>query len=171
MNFVPFSERALEMVVELYREACSHQTVIKAHVLQNILKVSPPGIRPWLASCRLLSLSLSLFLSLSCSSVVESVCACPFPSFFLSVCVCACIGPGPRSDLVVRFYQLLWELINEIAYRIDIMRSRMTESESGSGPLSVCVCVSRPQTSQLAEPLWTDLGVKSGIGVHEMIST
>ncbi|KAL8578563.1 hypothetical protein ACOMHN_015019 [Nucella lapillus] len=40
MNFVPFSERSLEMVVEVYREACSQHTVIQAHVLQNILKVS-----------------------------------------------------------------------------------------------------------------------------------
>ena len=29
----------------------------------------------------------------------------------------------------------------------------------------------RPQSSQLAEPLWTDPGVKSGISMHEIIST
>ena len=29
----------------------------------------------------------------------------------------------------------------------------------------------RPQSSQLAEPLWTDLGIKSGISVRELIST
>ena len=29
----------------------------------------------------------------------------------------------------------------------------------------------RPQSSQLAEPLWTDPGIKSGISVHELIST
>ena len=29
----------------------------------------------------------------------------------------------------------------------------------------------RPQSSQLAEPLWTDPGVKSGISVRELIST
>ena len=29
----------------------------------------------------------------------------------------------------------------------------------------------RPQSSQLAEPLWTDSGIKSGIGVRELIST
>ena len=28
-----------------------------------------------------------------------------------------------------------------------------------------------PQMSQLAEPLWTDSGLKSGIGVRELIST
>ena len=30
---------------------------------------------------------------------------------------------------------------------------------------------SRPQSSQLAKPLWTDLGLKSGISVRELIST
>ena len=29
----------------------------------------------------------------------------------------------------------------------------------------------RPQSSQLAEPLWTDHGLKSGISVRELIST
>ena len=29
----------------------------------------------------------------------------------------------------------------------------------------------RPQSSQLAEPLWTDSGIKSGISVRELIST
>ena len=29
----------------------------------------------------------------------------------------------------------------------------------------------RPQSSQPAEPLWIDPGLKSGIGVHELIST
>ena len=62
MNFVPFSERALDMVVELYREACSHPTVIKAHVLQNILKVSPA--RPSLClSCLSVYLSVEVYLS------------------------------------------------------------------------------------------------------------
>ena len=28
-----------------------------------------------------------------------------------------------------------------------------------------------PQLSQLTEPLWTDPGIKSGIRVHELIST
>ena len=87
MNFVPFSERALEMVVELYREACSHQTVIKAHVLQNILKVSPPGIRPWLASCRLLSLSLSVSFCLCLVRLSLSLCV-PV-RFRLSSCLSA----------------------------------------------------------------------------------
>ena len=29
----------------------------------------------------------------------------------------------------------------------------------------------RPQSSQFTEPLWTDPGLKSGTGVHELIST
>ena len=29
----------------------------------------------------------------------------------------------------------------------------------------------RPQSSQLAEPLWTDPGLKSGFGVRELIAT
>ena len=29
----------------------------------------------------------------------------------------------------------------------------------------------RPQSSQLAEPLWTDRGLKSGVSVRELIST
>ena len=29
----------------------------------------------------------------------------------------------------------------------------------------------RSQSSQLAEPLWTDLGLKSGISLRELIST
>ena len=29
----------------------------------------------------------------------------------------------------------------------------------------------RPQSSQLAEPLWTDSGIKSGISVRELITT
>ncbi|XP_071082780.1 protein MON2 homolog [Haliotis cracherodii] len=38
MNFVPFSEKAVEMVVELYRQNAKHPAVINAHVLQNIIK-------------------------------------------------------------------------------------------------------------------------------------
>ena len=40
-------------------------------------------------------------------------------------------------------------------------RSALTRYSSGNA---------RPQSSQLAEPLWTDLGVKSGIGACELIS-
>lgn len=40
MNFVPFAERCVELVTEMYSATASHNTVIQAHVLQNIIKVS-----------------------------------------------------------------------------------------------------------------------------------
>ena len=42
------------------------------------------------------------------------------------------------------------------------MRNELTRNLSGN---------IRPQWSQLAEPLWTDPGLKSGISVGELIST
>jgi len=41
MNFVPFAERAVTLTVDLYRATASHSAVITAHILQEILKVSP----------------------------------------------------------------------------------------------------------------------------------
>nr|XP_006825120.1 PREDICTED: protein MON2 homolog [Saccoglossus kowalevskii] len=38
MNYVPFAEKSLQMVVELYRHTATHQSVIEEHVLQNIIK-------------------------------------------------------------------------------------------------------------------------------------
>ncbi|KAL4226462.1 Endocytosis and vacuole integrity protein [Mactra antiquata] len=38
MNFVPFAERCIELVVDMYKTTASHQNVIQAHVLQNIIK-------------------------------------------------------------------------------------------------------------------------------------
>ena len=36
----------------------------------------------------------------------------------------------------------------------------------------LCVCIwPSPQSTQLTEPLWTNPGLKSGISVHEQIST
>jgi len=40
MNFVPFAERCVELVTEMYTATASHSTVIQAQVLQNIIKVS-----------------------------------------------------------------------------------------------------------------------------------
>lgn len=40
MNFVPFAERSLSMVVSLYQKTCAWQEVIEAHVLKNIIQVS-----------------------------------------------------------------------------------------------------------------------------------
>ncbi|PVD25080.1 hypothetical protein C0Q70_15578 [Pomacea canaliculata] len=39
MNFVPFSEKVLWMIVDLYCGASNHQAVIGAHVLQNIIRM------------------------------------------------------------------------------------------------------------------------------------
>ena len=73
-----------------------------------------------------------------------------------------------------------WQVTPKQAYTLDPMKSewadyaavqalsgnlsgnKLTRSLSGSTP---------SQSSQLAEPLWTDPGLKSGISVHELIST
>ena len=39
MNYVPFAERVIEMVVDLYRTTAHHPTVISEHVLQRVIKV------------------------------------------------------------------------------------------------------------------------------------
>ena len=39
MNFVPFAERCVEMVTEMYKTTAQHPTVINSRVLQNIIKV------------------------------------------------------------------------------------------------------------------------------------
>ncbi|XP_063438367.1 protein MON2 homolog isoform X1 [Mytilus trossulus] len=38
MNFVPFSEKCVEMVVDLYRITARHTAVINGHILENIIK-------------------------------------------------------------------------------------------------------------------------------------
>ena len=48
------------------------------------------------------------------------------------------------------------------AYCGNLSRSELTRKLSGN---------IRPQSSHLAEPLWTDPGIKSGNGVRELIST
>jgi hypothetical protein len=40
MNFVPFAERCVELIVEMYKVTASQTAVIQAQVLQNIIKVS-----------------------------------------------------------------------------------------------------------------------------------
>ena len=52
------------------------------------------------------------------------------------------------------------------AYTLDPMKSEWADYavQAWSGN-------TRPQSSQLAEPLWTDPGLKSGISVRELIST
>ncbi|XP_064632193.1 protein MON2 homolog isoform X2 [Lineus longissimus] len=38
MNFVPFAEKSLQLVVEMYKTTAKHPAVIHEHVMQNILK-------------------------------------------------------------------------------------------------------------------------------------
>ncbi|KAK3856126.1 hypothetical protein Pcinc_037518, partial [Petrolisthes cinctipes] len=45
MNFVPFAERALSMVVTLYQKTCAWQEVIEAHVLKNIIQATITPLR------------------------------------------------------------------------------------------------------------------------------
>lgn len=40
MNYVPFAERSLEVVVDLYQKTACHKAVVTEKVLQNIIKVS-----------------------------------------------------------------------------------------------------------------------------------
>lgn len=39
MNYVPFAERSLEVVVDLYQKTACHKAVVTEKVLQNIIKV------------------------------------------------------------------------------------------------------------------------------------
>ena len=39
MNFVPFAERCVEMVTDMYKTTAQHPTVINSRVLQSIIKV------------------------------------------------------------------------------------------------------------------------------------
>ena len=40
MNYVPFAERSLDVVVDLYQKTACHKAVVNEKVLQNIIKVS-----------------------------------------------------------------------------------------------------------------------------------
>lgn len=39
LNYVPFAERSLEVVVDLYHKTACHKAVITEKVLENIIKV------------------------------------------------------------------------------------------------------------------------------------
>ncbi len=39
LNYVPFAEQSLEVVVDLYQKTACHKAVINETVLQNIIKV------------------------------------------------------------------------------------------------------------------------------------
>ena len=66
-----------------------------------------------------------------------------------------------------------WQVTPKHAYTLDPTKSEwadyaVVQAECGnlSGNWSENIW---PQSSQLAEPLWTDLGIKSGIRVRELI--
>ena len=40
LNYVPFAERSLDVVVDLYQKTACHKAVVNEKVLQNIIKVS-----------------------------------------------------------------------------------------------------------------------------------
>ena len=72
-----------------------------------------------------------------------------------------------------------WQITRKHVYTLDPTKSEWAdyaavEAQRGnlSGELSRDSSGNtRPQLSQLAEPLWTDPGLKSGISVRELIST
>ena len=73
-----------------------------------------------------------------------------------------------------------WKFTPKYAYTFDPTKSEWadyTAVQAWCGNLSANELTRnlsgniRPQTSQLAEPLWTDPGLKIGISVHELIST
>ncbi|XP_077982841.1 protein MON2 homolog [Glandiceps talaboti] len=47
MNYVPFAEKSLHMVVELYKTTATYKSVVEEHVLQNIIKTlqTPLGMK------------------------------------------------------------------------------------------------------------------------------
>ena len=73
-----------------------------------------------------------------------------------------------------------WQVTPKHTYTLDPMKSEWVDyaavqawfgNLSGNGLKRNLSWNIRPQSSQLAEPLWTDPGIKSGIGVRELIST
>ena len=71
-----------------------------------------------------------------------------------------------------------WQVTPKHAYSLDPSKSEWADHAatqednlSGNELLRNSSGNTRLQSSQLAEPLWTDPGLKSGISVHELIST
>ena len=73
-----------------------------------------------------------------------------------------------------------WQITPKHAYPLDSTKSEWADYaavQAKCGNLSENELTGnssgniRPHSSQLAEPLWTDLGVKSGISVCKLIST
>ena len=73
-----------------------------------------------------------------------------------------------------------WQVTSKHAYTLDPMRSEWADpatvqAQCGNLSRNELTCNSsgntQPQLFQLAEPLWTDPGIKSGISAHKLIST
>ena len=92
-------------------------------------------------------------------------------------CVTAVARKRPRSFC----QKCRWQVTVKHAYTLDSTKSELADYDavqakcgnlSGNDELTRNLSGNiRPQSSQLGEPLWTDSGVKSGIGVRELIST
>lgn len=59
LNYVPFAERSLEVMVDLYHKTACHKAVINEKVLQNIIKVSDTAqLTSWQGYCSSILLGL-----------------------------------------------------------------------------------------------------------------
>ena len=79
--------------------------------------------------------------------------------------VTAVAGKRPRSFC----QKCRWQVTPKRAYTLDPTKLECADC-AAVNELTRVSGNTRPQLSQLAEPLWTDLGLKSGIDVHELIS-
>lgn len=70
MNYVPFAEGVVELVVELYKETAKHLSVVNEHVLQHIIAVSNnPG--RW-RNCKFFMFILQQYNRALCCFLIES---------------------------------------------------------------------------------------------------
>lgn len=58
LNYVPFAERSMEVMVDLYHKTACHKAVINEKVLQNIIKVSDTAHLTWWVYCSSILLNL-----------------------------------------------------------------------------------------------------------------
>ena len=99
--------------------------------------------------------------------------ACPTPlTVQPNCCVTAVARKRPRPFC----QKCRWEITPKHAYTLDSSKSEWAvQPECGNLSGNELTLNSsgnaRSQSPQLAEPLWTDSGLKSGISVHELIST
>ena len=81
-------------------------------------------------------------------------------------CVTAVACRRPRSFC----QKCRWQVTPKRAYTLDPTKLECADC-AAVNELTRVSGNTRPQLSQLAEPLWTDLGLKSGIRVRKLIST